>query len=130
MDKHHRPTYLSKQLAANKAYLRLLGSASEKKARKLVKAAPTSTLRFLGDVAYNLHKGRFPLTADQHEYFHIRRKLLKQIGDPYSYSAKQRRDTLKQKGGNLSRALSKLVLSAIKCPSQNHLAEAQSKSTE
>ena len=124
-----RPTYLAKQLAANKRYLKLLGDASEKKARTLVRAAPTSTLRFLGDIAYNLHKGRFPLTPDQHEYFRVRRKLLKQIGDPYNYTAKQRRDTLKQKGGNLSRALSKLVLSALRCPSQNHLAEAQSKDT-
>ena len=31
----------------------------------------------------------------------------------------------RQKGGNLSRALSRLILSAMKCPSQDHMVAAQ-----
>ena len=112
-------------VAQHQNFLSVLASAPERKARTLIRAAPIQTLRFLGDIAYNLQKGRFPLTPAQHQYFKDRKKILEQIGDPHTYTAKQRRDTLKQRGGNLSRALSRLVLSAVKCPSQDHVAAAQ-----
>ena len=112
-------------VAQHQNFLSVLASAPERKARTLIRAAPVPTLRFLGDIAYNLQKGRFPLTPAQRQYFKNRKKILKQIGDPYIYTAKQRRETLKQRGGNLSTALSRLVLSAIKYPSQDHIAAAQ-----
>ena len=125
MSKSGRKQGLEDLVARHQNFLSVLASAPEKKARTLVKAAPIQTLRFLGDIAYNLQKGRFPLTPAQHQYFKDRKKILKQIGDPHTYTAKQRRETLRQRGGNLSRALSKLVLSAVKCPSQDHVAAAQ-----
>ena len=112
-------------VAKHKDYLSVLAEASEKDGRKQIRAAPVPVIKFIGDIAYNLQKGRLPLTPQQHKYFKDRKKLLKQIGDPYLYTVRQRRQALKQKGGNLSRALSKLILSAVKCPRQNHLAEAQ-----
>ena len=112
-------------VSKHKNYLSVLAEAPEKKANKLIRAAPIPVIKFIGDIAYNLQKGRLPLTPQQHKYFKDRKKLLKQIGDPYSYTVIQRRQALRQKGGNLSTALSKLILSAVKCPSQNHLAEAQ-----
>ena len=120
------PQYLEDFVAPHKPSLEKLAKAPEKQARKFVKVASLPELKFLGDVAYNLKRGRFKgLTPEQDEFFKSRAKLLKQLGDPYTYTAKQRRETLRQRGGNLSRALSRLVLSAIKCPSQNHVAEAQ-----
>lgn len=113
-------------VSQHRNFLTTLASARKKRARSLVKVAPTPVLRFLGDIAYNLRKDRFPtLTPAQYRYFKSRKKILKQIGDPYTYTAKQRRESLKQRGGNLSRALSKLMLSAVRCPSQDHVAEAQ-----
>ena len=114
-------------VAPHKPFLENLAKASENQARKLVKVASLPELKFLGDVAYNLKRGRFKkgLSPEQDQFFKSRAKLLKQLGDPYTYTAKQRRETLRQRGGNLSRALSRLVLSAVKCPSQNHVAEAQ-----
>ena len=114
-------------VAPHKAFLEELAKAPEKQARKLVKVASLPELKFLGDVAYNLKRGRFKkgLSSEQDQFFKSRAKLLKQLGDPYAYTATQRRETLRQRGGNLSRALSRLVLSAVKCPSQNHVAEAQ-----
>ena len=122
---NHRQPVLKDRAPAHYNFLSVLGSAPERKATALVRAAPIETLKFLGDVAYNLQKGRFPLTPAQRQYFKARKRLLKQIGDPYTYTARQRRETLKQRGGNLSRALARLVLSAVKCPSQDHVAAAQ-----
>ena len=112
-------------VAQHQNFLSVLASAPEKKARTLIKVAPVQTLRFLGDIAYNLQKGRFPLTPAQYRYFKNRKKILEEIGDHHTYTAKQRRETLKQRGGSLSTALSRLVLSAVKCPSQDHVATAQ-----
>ena len=126
MSKKRKPSPgLEDLVATHRPFLSMLADAPEKKARALVKAAPLKSVKFLGDIAYNLQKGRFPLTPAQYKYFKGRKNILKQIGDPYAYTAVQRRETLKQRGGNLSRALSKLVLSAVKCPSQDHVAEAQ-----
>ena len=124
-DKMGQPQRLDDLVAKHKNFLTVLANIPENKAQKLVHAAPVHTIRFLGDIAYNLQKGRFPLSPDQYRYFKKRQKLLKQIGDPYKYSVKQRRETLRQRGGNLSRALSKLVLSAVACPDQDHIAAAQ-----
>ena len=118
--------FLEDYITPHKAFLEKLAGSPEKKARKLVKVASLPELKLLGDIAYNLKRGRFKgLSPVQDEFFKSRAKLLKQLGDPYTYTAKQRRETLRQRGGNLSRALSRLVLSAVKCPSQNHVAEAQ-----
>ena len=125
MSKTDRTQGLEDLVAKHRPFLSVLASVPERKARPLVKAAPVKTLNFLGDIAYNLQRGRFPLTPAQYQYFQDRKKILKQIGDPHSYTARQRRETLKQRGGNLSRALSRLVLSAVKCPSQDHVAAAQ-----
>ena len=118
--------FLEDFVAPHKAFLEKLAAAPEKKARRFVKVANLPELKFLGDVAYNLKRGRFKsLSPAQDEFFKSRAKLLKQIGDPYTYTAKQRRQTLQQRGGNLSRALARLVLSAVKCPSKDHVAESQ-----
>ena len=125
MSKTDRTQGLEDLVGKHRPFLSVLASVPERKARSLVKAAPVKTLNFLGDIAYNLQRGRFPLTPAQYQYFQDRKKILKQIGDPHSYTTRQRRETLKQRGGNLSRALSRLVLSAVKCPSQDHVAAAQ-----
>ena len=116
---------LNKLVEQHRHYLCCLAKAPEKKARILIRNAPLPTLTFLGDVAYNLQKGRLPLTPAQREWFHKHKKLLKQISDPYRYKAKDRRQTLRQRGGNLSVALSKLILSAVRCPAKDHVAEAR-----
>ena len=116
---------LDELVAKHVNFLNVLAKASEKKARRLIRAAPMPVIRFIGDIAYNLQKGRLTLTPPQLKFFKDRKKLLKQIGDPFSYTAQQRRQALRQKGGNLSRALSRLILSAVECQSENHLAEAQ-----
>ena len=116
MSKNNFETFARKHLKE----LQELSGLSDKEAQRKLRHAKGHFVSFLGDTAYNLLKGRIPLAPKAKSHFASRRKELEKAGWSYKYPAPARKRYLKQRGGSLSRDLSKLVLSALQCPTHDH----------
>ena len=68
----------------------------------------------------NVLKGNLDLDPESYKY--LRKKRQKMVRVVWVKSKKERKKNLRQYGGSLGRDLSKVMLSALQCPDQDHTA--------
>ena len=101
--------------------LRDLSQCSKRRARLLMNIAPDNFLRFMTNAAHNVLKGNLDLDPSTYKYLRKKRQKMVRVG--WVKSKKERKKNLRQYGGSLGRDLSKVMLSALQCPDQDHTAE-------
>ena len=72
------------------------------------------------NAAHNVLKGNL----DPSTYQYLRKKCQKMVRVGWVKSKKERKKNLRQYRGSLGRDLSKVILSALQCPDQDHTAAA------
>ena len=102
--------------------LKDLSQSSKRRARLLMQIAPDNFLRFMTNAAHNVLKGNLDLDPSTYKY--LRKKRQKMVREGWVKSKKERKKNLRQYGGSLGRDLSKVMLSALQCPDQDHTAAA------
>ena len=101
--------------------LKDLSQSSKRRARILMRIAPDNFLRFMTNAAHNVLKGNLDLDPETYKYLRKKRQKMVRVG--WVKSKKERKKNLRQYGGSLGRDLSKVMLSALQCPDQDHTRE-------
>ena len=106
--------------------LKDLSQSSKRRARILMRIAPDNFLRFMTYAAHNVLKGNLDLDPETYKYLRKKRQKMVRVG--WVKSKKERKKNLRQYGGSLGRDLSKVMLSALQCPDQDHTANTPTES--
>ena len=122
-------TTIEELIEPHRRLLQQLADASDRRTQTIARNLTAKETKFIGDIAYNLLRGRFQLSDKEKDYFKQRKRALKCVGDPTCNKAKVRRNNLRKRGGSLSRDLSQLLLRAAKCP-RDHLKQVRQKKEE